>query len=288
MICFYNGEPNMLKNRKGYCRCELPIEEFLIKYELKQTICKELYISKFGKCYDICQDEGEWYFKIKPTQLQNSGYEIVKFNINHKNTQALVHRLVAKAFVPNPEGKGDVNHINGIKTDNRAENLEWCTRRENMQHFFHSENVKNNPEWQQKLANHHRATSQNAYKLGKAPKTQSQIDAARKTATGNKWNVGKHLPEEVKHKISIAHTGRKASEETRKKLSEARKGRRLPAETYKKIAEKNSIKVICMNTNIIYDSVTTAGKLLKIDPSSIVKVCKGKAKATKGLIFRYV
>ena len=46
------------------------------------------------------------------------------------------HRIIAKCFIPNPYNKHDINHINGIKTDNRAENLEWSTRSENVIHAY--------------------------------------------------------------------------------------------------------------------------------------------------------
>ncbi|RHZ52813.1 hypothetical protein Glove_457g53 [Diversispora epigaea] len=68
---------------------------------------------------------------------QRSGYIQTGFNINNINggrTQTGVHILVARAFIPNLENKPYVNHINGIEHDNRADNLEWVTPKENAQH----------------------------------------------------------------------------------------------------------------------------------------------------------
>lgn len=68
--------------------------------------------------------------------FDKDGYCRVTLCKNGKDTHALIHRLVCNAFVGNPNNLPEVNHINGVKDDNRIENLEWCTRSENEQHAY--------------------------------------------------------------------------------------------------------------------------------------------------------
>ena len=75
---------------------------------------------------------------LKPA-FDGWGYLIVTLCAGGKRKNLMVHRLVCEAFNDNRDEKPEVNHINEIKTDNRACNLEWCTRRENLNHGTRNE-----------------------------------------------------------------------------------------------------------------------------------------------------
>lgn len=81
----------------------------------------------------ICNKEGDLlYFNRRPVKLyyNNKGYVFCSLLYKTK----LVHRLIALTWIPNPDNKPQVNHIDGNKTNNKVENLEWVTGLENMQH----------------------------------------------------------------------------------------------------------------------------------------------------------
>ena len=83
-----------------------------------------IFSEKFGKVRELKGiDNGGGYLQV----------ELWK---NGKSKRMQMHRLVAMAFLDNPENYAEVNHKNGIKTDNRLDNLEWCSRSMNQKHAF--------------------------------------------------------------------------------------------------------------------------------------------------------
>ena len=75
-----------------------------------------------------------WGVSIHPGHTTMHGYKRFRYTIEGHRYNFKVHRLVAETFIPNPLGKPHVNHIDGDRSNNSVENLEWCTRSENMRH----------------------------------------------------------------------------------------------------------------------------------------------------------
>ena len=138
----------------------LPIQwrpKYIKGYEGKYAVCRAGYVFSFKS----------WRFLKGNTD--KDGYKYVSFYKNNKPKHYKVHRLVAEAFIPNPNNWPQVNHKNEVKNDNRVCNLEWCTAKYNR-------NYGTSTERQREAMKGHEA-----------------------------WNKGKKMNEECKRKMKENH-----------------------------------------------------------------------------------
>lgn len=103
-------------------------------------------ISNHGRVKSLVGWNGNQYIKrekmlnpYKHKASKNYYRSVVKLKKNMKSKDMKVHRLVAEAFIPNPENKSEVNHIDGNPLNNHVTNLEWVTHQENIAHSVENE-----------------------------------------------------------------------------------------------------------------------------------------------------
>ena len=139
--------------------------------------------------------KNESFGKVKKKYTDKQGYERVGITVGKQDKIYRVHNLIMNAFYGDkPFDKAEINHIDGIKTNNRLDNLEWCTKSENMQHALKNDLYP-------KSENHHSAKYKesdivNIYQLYKNGVTVTQIantyedrvSNISRIVRGERWN----------------------------------------------------------------------------------------------------
>lgn len=223
---------------------------------------KKIIIDNVITNYSV-NEEGKVKNDITDKELSprvQQGYKHVTIYINKKPKSCRVHRLVATAFIPNIENKPYVNHLNGIRSDNRMENLEWVTPSENTQHAVDTGLFKPTREKQ---------VVQYSLNGDKIAIYRSISEAARKTNSS------------VEKIVNCCQFTRKTHNEYQWRYKEDEVDKlqsvELPKTKAKKVAQVNpkTNEVIA-----IYDSFCQAAKAVNGTQSAITHVIKGD-KGTK-------
>lgn len=136
----------------------------------------------------------ERILKSGKTKKQRSGetYPTICLCKDGIVTEYKIHRLVAEAYIPNPENKSTVNHINGIKNDNRVENLEWATPSEQNYHMWKTGLITISDKWREAMKSN----------IGRKH-TQKAKDKVSKANKGKSaWNKGMTKQQEYEYRMA--------------------------------------------------------------------------------------
>lgn len=247
-----------------------PIEGYEGRYEVSNLGRIKSYVrSRNGKI-------------LKPHD-NNQGYlhtSLVDENGNYYSTG--IHRLVARAFIPNPFNKCTVNHKDGVKSNNRVENLEWMTIKENVDHA-----------WKNNLAHSARAVPVMCIETGK--QFSSSYEASEKyrinnsgiydSAKYNKSICGLHFTFDLNTKLDSntiisEEEAIKIANETRHQIRLDRQSRMI-----QKAVRITSHPIKCVDTNEVFSSVSEA--IRRTGVTSIFYALENNVPA-KGLTFRYI
>ena len=128
-------------------------------------------ISSLGRIKSFKDNYGKYREKILSPTPNKDGYLFITLCKNGERQAKMVHRLVAEAFINNPNNLPQVNHINEIRDDNRVENLEWCTAKYNINYGNRSKKFGEKMKGR-KLTNEHKRKIGEAKKGEKNPRAK--------------------------------------------------------------------------------------------------------------------
>lgn len=202
---------------------------------------------------------------LKIYTSKHNGYCYVSLSKDNKRTTKRVHKLVIEAFnfkgIVGYDKNNTVNHINGDKTDNRIDNLEWVSQSVNQKHAFRKGLQKvtwNKPVIRLEDGKIYDSITEAAEDVnGQRSKIALCCNEKRRKHKGYGWA---YLNDDFNYDKALRNRNRPS---------------------------RLGIKVVRVNDGRVFNSITEAALALNCSSSSISRVCSGKQKQTKGMVFKY-
>ena len=230
-----------------------------MKQIIIDNISTQYYITEDGKCYN---DRTGKY--LKGQENYKNGYFSYNLTLpDGRKKRMYAHRLVAQAYIPNPNNKEQINHIDGNKLNNTVDNLEWVTGQENVQHSIENELKQNKHIFcftkDKKLVAEYKNIEEavKATKISRTSIHKGLVSKPTVLCCNYYWSYEKILGETTQYKNT---------------------GKAKAVNQYTKDGKYL----------MTYPSVGAAARALGILHSHIGECCRGSVKSYKGYIWRYV